>query len=349
MNFLSPKHFGIGLLVALFFTTLPTQYTLAEPTPLNLENSVSSLVVPSSPGMFDDVTIKLQSFSIDLNQADIAWFVDDKFMQMETGGIFFSFRTKGIGDPVRIEAVIDMGIFGNITKTYVFNPAKVDFLWQAIDSYTPPFYKGKALPAPEAEIKVVAIPTTNADYTKSRNPKALVYQWEKNYSNTPFLNRSGYGKNSVTFKRNMLRAEESVGVRVYSGDVTLGYEEIIFSQYEPEIVFYENKALDGVWYERAIGDNLNLQSRETTILPEPYYFSTEKRTSRNIKAYWFLNKERLNSRENTDGSITLRVADGNSDTWNLSIRIENLSSILQNVTARLSLSAEDLSNPFIGQ
>jgi len=30
-------------------------------------------------------------------------------------------------------------------------------LWQADDSYVPPFYEGKALPSPNSEIKVVAM------------------------------------------------------------------------------------------------------------------------------------------------------------------------------------------------
>ncbi len=67
-------------------------------------------------------------------------------------------------------------------------------LWQADDSYVPPFYKGKAMPSAESSIKVVALPEIRNGSTIV-SVQNMTYSWQKDYNKD--VNDSGYGNRNV--------------------------------------------------------------------------------------------------------------------------------------------------------
>src|SRR3989344_8042891 len=154
-------------------------------------SAINVSIAPQNPAPNENVTITLSSFAANLDIVTISWIVNGKTALSGIGIKSFSTTVGGVGTEVRVAAKI-MLPDGQIDKNIILRPSVLALLWQANDSYVPPFYKGKALPSSGTEIKVVAMPEIRVGATTA-NPKTLSYDWKKNYSNSPA--DSGYGKN----------------------------------------------------------------------------------------------------------------------------------------------------------
>jgi len=58
---------------------------------------------------------------------------------------------------------------GYLEEKITFQPALVDLMWEA-NTYTPPFYKGKALTSSKSSITVTAIPQLKTSDKKILDP-----------------------------------------------------------------------------------------------------------------------------------------------------------------------------------
>ena len=114
-----------------------------------------------------------------------------------------------------IVAKIGLNAKSKTQVSMTIRPAEMALLWEATDSYVPPFYKGKALPTADTFIKVVAMPEikTANGIVKHSN---LVYSWEKDFTNVQ--SSSGYGKQSFVYKNDYLDNSNNVGVIASSTD-----------------------------------------------------------------------------------------------------------------------------------
>ncbi len=300
-------------------------------------SSISMEAVPQTPGPFERVIVRLSSFSMDLNRSTISWFINDRLIKKGIGKKTFSFTTGDIGETSKISVSVGSGILGNTTQAMSFIPSEVDLLWEAIGVYTPPFYKGKALPTPQSLVKVVAFPHLKFPSGNEIKNDFLIYKWKKNNEYKDFNSQSGYGKNSVVFRRSLLRQTEKIEVDVSSKSNKLsGYNSLFLGQYNPEIIFYEQNPIEGVLYEKALGKEFNMENSETTIVAEPYFFSTSSRGGESLLFEWKLNNKVFNSGP-SKGIITFRT-DGESGTSKLSLDIKNLVRFLQFTNKTLNIN-----------
>ena len=84
-------------------------------------------------------------------------------------------------------------------------PTSVDVLWSAY-SYTPPFYKGKALAPSRGSVVLVALPQLVTRNGSPIEPKNIIYTWSRR--GVILGKSSGLGKNQV-----VLRAEPALSGR----------------------------------------------------------------------------------------------------------------------------------------
>src|SRR5688572_16598777 len=84
---------------------------------------------------------------------------------------------------------------------------EVDLLWQA-ETYTLPFYKGKALWSKESRVKLLAIPRGPG----VGNPLNLTYKWTKN--GTVLGNINGVGKNTIAFTDSIISRPQTIQVDI---------------------------------------------------------------------------------------------------------------------------------------
>ena len=157
-------------------------------------SDVSVTLSPENPGPNQSVTITLVSYSVDIESADIEWTKDNGSPTGGIGSTTYTFTTKALGVPTNITVTIDPVGSARITKTITVKPMSADILWQATDSTVPPFYRGKAMPTSESEVKFVAIPDVQSTSGGLISGRSLVYDWSENYNADAA--DSGYGKDS---------------------------------------------------------------------------------------------------------------------------------------------------------
>ncbi len=277
-----------------------------------LSPSVGFSITPEAIAPNDLVTIKLNSFSTDLNRANMTWKVDGATVLEGVGKTEYSLTAKGLGEQTKVDITINTSNGIPVLKTIFINPQSADLLWEAIDSYTPPFYKGKALPAREALIKTSVVPFLKGSRGTFSNPNSLVYNWEQNYK--PYPSLSGYGKSFYVFRNTFLNKEELVKVKVSTTDGTLttaSSAKIPF--FEPEIIFYEKKPATGTLFNQAKNNGLSLTEEETSIIGVPFFFSTKTKLGvldGTLSLSWKINNYSVPS-EKPD-TITVRKQQGDS-------------------------------------
>ncbi len=298
-------------------------------------SSINVAINPEVPGPNTNTSITLSSYATDINRALISWTLDGKTMQSGIGKTIFSFTTKGVGTATTVTVNISIDLQPAITKTIVITPADVDMLWEAIDSYVPPFYKGKAMPSSEAKIKVTAMPNIKGANGVKIKSSDMVYNWKHNYDNDP--NGSGYGKDSYIVNANYLNNSEIVDLSVSSvSNSSAASGRAVLVTGDPKIVFYQKDPLEGIKYENALKTDLNLSTDETTLVAEPYFFSPADINSSKYKYTWNINGSAVDTPAKKN-VMTLRKGP-TGGTANISLEIENVLKLFQDAKQNLNIN-----------
>ncbi len=293
-------------------------------------------IYPEIPGPQEEVHLHLVSYVFNLNNYYIAWFLNGKKIKEGYGERDFYFTTGKQGEVTRVKAVIEIGnrIF---TKEYRFSPAVVDILWEAEDAYTPPFYRGKALPLMQGKIRVVAIPETRVISPKNSND--LVYYWKRNKKNV--IKYSGYGRNSYTFDADPLAYKERIEVTVNNkkeSSFARNEIEIPVKDFKAKILFYRyddnyrvltNKALNTFGY--IDGDSVHLSFH-------PLNLSTTEPNFIDLFVGWSINGEERPPQDFGKQEELSITTDGKSGEVEIGLTLEQIKKILQSAKEKIILN-----------
>ncbi len=321
------------LIIFTFFSVLSiTHFSYAEMEIEAQEEDIIVSVSPNNPEPYQDTTITLKSYSTDLNKANITWQKGSSILLSGIGKTAYSFKASGpnttIIFDISIRPVNSMNI---INKRISISPSEIELLWEATNSYTPPFYKGKALPAKGGFIKAVAIP--NTDTIKS-GKGSVSYTWKNN--DEVISAASGYNKNSYIFKDNVFKDNELITVIASSVDSNYTAEKMIeVPTYMPKVVWYKRSPTDGVLYNKVINSETLFEENEMTIVAEPYFLNIKDKWEY-FSYNWKINGDLINTPlKKTELTVRPSSRGGYA---NISLVIEDVNSLLQKVTGVLKLS-----------
>ena len=248
---------------------------------------------PRVPGPYQEVTAEVKGAVFDLKTAHIYWYLNEEIKADGVGETSFSFTTGSIDEDSVIDVVVVTLDGKRLDKSKTITPIEVDILWEA-DTYTPPFYKGKALPTYKSDIKLVAIPN-------SRKVAAheLMFTWKQDRFSIN-KNASGYGKNSFIIQGDIPPTPEFVGVEIESLNGTYtASKQISVTTVDPDIVLYKNEPLTGISYQNALVKRMQTNKQSVTIRMEPFYFSNDDYLLTRLAYKWLAdNKEISNSTVN---------------------------------------------------
>lgn len=292
-------------------------------------NDISIETIPEIPGPYEDVHVKLISYSYNLDQLNITWIEDGKTGLTGIGEKNFIFTSPGLGGLKTVEVKVILPNGELFDKKIITKPSDVDLLWQGVDAYTPPFYRGKALPSSEGILRVVAM-------TSFANNKS-VYSWRRNYN--AVQDASGYGKNSFTFRNSYLNKVENISVTsTNTDDGSVAQKSIGLSLYTPKIIFYEKDPLLGILYNKGITDSVSVGKSDKTLVAEPYFVSPHDPLSTDLLYTWKINGKEI---DNPDQPNTIVIRSGNqSGTAKIDISIESISKLFLSVKKSLTVNLE---------
>jgi len=300
------------------------------------ESSISVNLTPENPSPNENTTITLSSYTSNLDSVLISWFVNGLPVQGGKSGIgkkSFSLNAPATGSVTTVRALISLP-GGEIEKKITIKPSVMVLLSQAIDSYVPPFYRGKALPTADSEIKVVAMPEIkNAGGTV--NPKNLVYTWKRNYNNE--VEGSGYGQNFFVYINDYLEDSDNIGVTASTVDQQYSSQASLdIRATQPRISFYKNDGQLGTLWEEALGDGHRIQGDEI-VVAEPYFISPKEIQNPVLVWNWFINDNMVQTPIYRKNFMPLRAETGTSGESKLRLEIENNEQLLGTASKEISI------------
>lgn len=298
-------------------------------------NDVLIEVTPENPGPYQDVTLRTTSDYIDLNRYNASWYVDGKRIATGIGQRTATVKTRGYGQRTNVIILIQLPSL-LIKKTFTFEPQDITIMWEAVDSYVPPFYEGKKLPPQEGIIKAVVIPNFKTNNGKPFDSTTGVYRWVRNENVVGTA--TGYGKNSFTFKNNKIRAREKI--EVTASDQLGNYEAtqaITIPTFEPKILFYEKNPQTGLVSPFSL-TNLSLLGSQTVVQAEPFFFSLVENKVNTLTFNWKMNKEPIHLTDTHNKQAITLENSNEQGSATLYLDITNPNSLFQTASTDLFIS-----------
>lgn len=294
-------------------------------------------IKPEIPGPNQDVEMRLKSYSFNLNNYFITWFKNNEKVLSGYGERDLSFKTANIGKPTDITAVIEVGqkVY---RKEYRFTPAMVDLIWEAVDAYAPPFYKGKKLPIKQSQIRVTAIPETQliapADSSK------LIYYWDNNYERD--IDASGFGKEYYEFTSNPIFDEENISVTTNDrreNSFAKNNIKIPTAAHNVKTLFYEINENDRILTNKALNSFGSINKPQTRLSFHPLNISTVEENFIDLFVDWKINNTSQAPQDfSKQNELAIAAADESTVSISIGVVTENIKKIIQKHTENINIT-----------
>ena len=292
-------------------------------------NDIVLAINPQYPKVNQGVTASVSSYTTDLNKAKISWILNGQLSIESVGQKKFSFNVGDVGTQTTIEAQIQASDGSFINKKIVISPMDIDMLWEAQDTYVPPFYKGKALIPSQGMIKVVAMPN-------SIGSEKYAYNWKQDDNSK--TDSSGYGKNFYSFKNSYLETSNTVEASVsdlYGNNIGAG--KVTVQTSFPKILFYEKDPLLGTKWEKSLDDGFTINPNGVTFVAEPYFFSPKNLSSSVLNFKWSLGSSEI-STPTTPNELSIKPENGQSGQSSVSLSIDNIKTLFLSMNKTLNVN-----------
>lgn len=300
-------------------------------------------ISPEVPKPGDEVTINTNLYGdINLNTTLITWKINGVIQLRGIGKKDFTFT---MGDTGKLTTVDFEAFPPNaplITKSFQFAPVDVDILWQA-NTYTPPFYKGKALFTPESNVTFIALPNIIIG-GKKVDPSEVVYKWK--IDRTVDGEKSGFGKNSYDYTGEIILKPVLIQAEVYaaSNQTYKGINGFQLSHVFPQALVYEDSPIYGILFNKALRNQYTAKNDEVELSLIPFFFSTNGKNE-SVTYKWNLNTSGL-AIPNYQNSAIFRRKDDKKGSAGVTVTIGNPSKILQKASAGLELLFNEKKSTF---
>lgn len=251
---------GLTVVLTLIFSSFFFISTSAQEVSQAIDISIQSS--PLRPKAGESVELEAISYGVDLNQANISWTYNDKVVASGLGRTRITVIAPTSGTTAIVAVLASASGISPVSATLVLNPGSIDLIWEGANSFTPPFYKGRALLAPTGILRVVAIPAIGV-------PRQGNFQWSRNDS--AVQSASGAGASSIVLQNTPFEKTEKISVSL-SGGLFNGSNSLTIVPRSPNIVAYQKK--NGfVDYANGSTGSIVARGSGTTVLFEPFFFS----------------------------------------------------------------------------
>ena len=283
---------------------------------------VSISTKPETPGPNQEVTVTIKSFAVDLNTAEIVWYVNKEPMQHGVALKTLSLHTGDFGEQTVVDIAIIPTYGEPLNKQIVIEPSEVDILWEA-QTYTPPFYKGKALPSFKSLVKVTAMPRRNS---YASDPTPFYYKWTFNR-----IQGAGeaLGMNSVLIPAGWPDSSVPVSVAVsIPNSPWKGGENVTIPANKTKVVLYEQDPLLGTLFNNALRVSATRNANLLSVRAVPYFFSLDNYLNHDLLYTWTVNGSIApNQLEPT--TMSLAKSGKGAESFSVILRVQNPKKILQ--------------------
>ena len=291
-------------------------------------------ISPQYPGPNQNVTATLGSYVTNLDKANISWSINNEERSGGVGKKIFYFTMGNLGSPLGLTVMINTVDGQSIQKTMTVTPTDVDMLWEANNSYAPPFYKGKILAGSQGIFKVIAMPNL-INQSGKVNMNNLSYVWTKDGDVQP--DSSGWGKNYFIFQNSYLDKGNVVKVKVsdITGDANAS-GIVNLQTTNPKIIFYAEDPLLGINWEKSLSSGFRVNPNGETLVAEPYFFSPKNIKLSELAFSWFLNGQQIQP-PSPKNALSVKSEAGQSGNTIIKVMIENTKTLFQSAEKEINV------------
>jgi hypothetical protein len=318
------KIYNYLLSITLFLFILPI-FCFAQ-TPAS-DSFLELTMKPKNPEPGQSVNITIQSFSYNLDSSKITWYVDGLEKKSGTGLKEFFLQAGKNGEKTVIKVVVQTQNDGPKQIEAFFIPSVVDLVYEFL-SYTPPFYKGKALNPYQGVTVVVAIPELIKTTGEKISTQNIIYSWKKNGKVEQAA--SGVGKNTYIFPGTVPMRDSLIEVTASSLDGSIfASKQVNITNDEPKIIFYEDSPIYGIMFNKAISGTVRMLKDEFKVKAFPFFISAGYTQNPDLNYKWSINGK-LSENLDTDKTAMLFRQEGiGAGVANISLKVENTVRIFQ--------------------
>jgi len=297
-------------------------------------NTLEMSMSPENPEPGQTVKISLKSYSYDLNRLQITWYVDGVQKKTNIGLKDFNTVAGRNGQKTIIKAVVNTEEGIKEIEAF-FIPSLVDLIYESL-SYTPPFYKGRALNPNQGVVIVTAIPELMRASGEKVQAQNIIYSWKKDGKVQE--SDSGLGKNVFVFAGTVPIRDSQIEVVASTIDSDIyASKKVNITNVVPKIVFYENNPVYGIMFNRAIKNTVKMSADEFNVFAVPFFFSVGYATTPDLNYIWTLNGQEV-SNQDPKNTFTTRIESAGSGLANIDLKISNTVRIFQFIDNSYKLS-----------
>jgi hypothetical protein len=297
----------IPALLCAIFVVLYAPPARAQSDALGAGATISISLSPNDPGPDQAVHLTAQSSGIDLSQAQIIWSVDGKTVAQGTGVDSADITTGALGTETDVGADAQMPDGTTLSAQAAIIPTELDLLVDS-DSYVPPFYLGRALPAADTDLRLQAIPYFMRPDGSTVAAGDITYTWKRDGEVMEEV--SGRGKSNVIVAAPPLFGTDTISVEAHSSDGALsGAAAVSVPSVEPALVLYEDHPLYGILYGNALGTSNFIPEAEMTFAAVPYFAEAQNPNDPGLDFAWSVNDAAVAPSPASPSEITINASD----------------------------------------
>lgn len=293
------------LALAAFVFMLPlmahAQYALP-----GFQGAVRISIDPLHPSPDARVRLTLESSLVDIDASTVTWRIGGKIVQ--GSGKTLITQTGELGSKLSISAEVRTPEGSLISAQTDILPTAIDLLYES-DSYTPPFYGGRALPSAGSSVRLHAITHFVKSDGSTVASRDIEYTWKRN--DRVLSSQSGLGRASITVDAPHLFGTDSISVEAVSKDGTYaGSASVTIPSVEPVLRLYLDHPLYGLRLDQAVASTTVITDREMTFAVIPYFVTARSPLDPGLLYDWLVDSRPIDSAADTRNELTLGAPDG---------------------------------------
>jgi len=299
------RSLGLLLISVLFLIGNAASAQVGVP---NIGSDLTIALSPDHPSANTLVHLVARTALIDLSKSRLVWTANGKVI---AEGVGVTSADVVVGD-AGTELDVILTVKGNdgteLSTAATIIPASVDILVES-DSYTPPFYRGRALPSAGTNLRLEAIP----HFSREGSPvdgSELLYTWRRNGSVIAAV--SGKGSSRVTIPAPHLFSSDRISVEVRApDDAQIGEASVRIPSVEPHLALYENHPLFGFRHSLALGASTFIPDAEMSFQAVPYFSEARSASDPLLHYAWRVNEVPVAGDTAKPSELTINAANSN--------------------------------------
>ncbi len=259
-----------------------------------------------------------QSFTMDLASDTVTWYVNDTKVGSGLGLTSIDTTAPALGKTLEVRAEAS-GADGDASGSLTLRGSALTILWEA-DSYTPPFYLGRALASPGSSIRAQAVVHFVRNDGSEVPSSDIVYTWRKNGGLLRTI--SGRGASTARFDAPLLFATDIVSVDAVSADRVFTTSAIVYiPSVEPVLELYEDHPLYGMVWEQAIGAQTTVYDAQETFVTTPLFAAASSPTHSSLIYEWDVDGTPLSNDPKAPNAVRITAPKGGAGVVGLDLSV----------------------------